>query len=514
MKTNYYLAALAIAILPPLHAQNPARGEYRYPVQKLQRLNYTPFGLLSVAPDGTQMAVDPQGNILNGTKYAWQRLAGNLVQVSAGSRDEIWGVNAAHAVFRWNGTTWITMPGSLQQVVVARGGGLVMGIEWAAPNKLVRWDAATGRWIPLDGAPPIVQLAVGSPNHVMGITATGELYKLRRPSWTEWRKLKGTYKQISVGEDGTFGGVATDGTVGRRTNDDVVKEEANPNITPTLEPLEAPAVTIEIVNANSTFLIDKHGTIAEALPLNTAPPPVITNSNLTVIGSEPVVDSGFTYIFDYSSVDPSKEQSGCIPIDSTTMIDLSKSNHHFCEKPDRKVFRNYAETCPEGSKPYEGNVAFYSSKCSSPKFSKIKGVNNCTANSAPTVGDRVLPGSYKGGCAEGGSPKPEPYENPQISGNGTACAPRTFTNRSHHSSVYWSLPGGKLGEVVKVAAGAHNRYVFPACNRVYWTDLVFTCLPGGGWTKTFGNYDADALCHGSPGRNFYQSISDRGIADK
>ncbi|MCC6539726.1 MAG: hypothetical protein IT162_19415 [Bryobacterales bacterium] len=55
--------------------------------------------------------------------------------------------------------------------------------------------------------------------------------------------------------------------------------------------------------------------------------------------------------------------------------------------------------------------------------------------------------------------------------------------------------------------------MFPACNRVHWTDLVFSYLPTG-WTRTSGTYDANALCHGSPGKNFYQSISDKGYASK
>ena len=270
MKTHL-LIALALGLLPSLPAQDPSRGEYRIPVRKLDILKYTALAQISVAPDGTWIAVDAAGNVYNGTKTAWQKLPGNLIQVSAGSRNEIWGVNSDHAVFRFNSgsNNWDTIagPGSLQQVVVARGGGLVMGIQWAAPKKVVRWDAASRQWSALDGAPAIVELALGSPNFVYGITAGGELYKLMLPSWNNWKKLRGSFKHISVGEDGTVGVVGTDGVVRRRTNDDVNKEVADPNAPPAYETPDAPAATIEVVNKDQSHIVDPTGSTAELPPL-------------------------------------------------------------------------------------------------------------------------------------------------------------------------------------------------------------------------------------------------------
>lgn len=116
--------AAAAAFLPSLPAQDPAQGEYRALGVNQSILRQTPLTFVSTTPNGTMIALDKLGNILYGNGQAWQKLGGNLVQVSAGSETEIWGVNAAHAVFRWTGSTWQTMPGSYQQVVVAEGGGL------------------------------------------------------------------------------------------------------------------------------------------------------------------------------------------------------------------------------------------------------------------------------------------------------------------------------------------------------------------------------------------------------
>ena len=551
MKKNYLLAlALALGLLPSLRAQDPSRGEYRIPVKKLDIQKYTALAQISVAPDGTWVAVDPQGNVYNGTTNAWQKLPGNLNQVSAGSQNEIWGVNFDHAVFRFNNTlgNWDTIagPGSLQQVVVARGGGLVMGIQWAAPKKVVRWDAATRQWIPLDGAPAIVQLALGSTNHVFGITAAGELYKLMLPSWNTWKKLKGSFKHISVGEDGTLGCVGADGVVRRRTNEDVNKEVTDPNVTPTFDTPDAPAATIEVVNKDQSHMIDPTGATSELLPIDapvvvqpvqltfpainktiTIEKPSIINSNLVLIDQLLVV-KGEVSLTTQPPPAPSSNTANvttqnCIQVSPDTALDLSLTQSTTIRCSDVKTAQvveyKDAKTCPAGTvQAYEQSL--FSFRCALGKFSKVK-INPCTPSSSLANYKAVLGTNQKGGCAGQGSAAVETREAPQKSiMAGSDCAPRSFLSRSAHSSVQWDLPNAKSGSLMTVKAGAHNNYVFPACNRVVWSDLIFSCQPTGSsvipyqWRLIFGKYDADAYCTGAPGNNFYQSISDKGINDK
>ena len=74
------------------------------------------------------------------------------------------------------------------------------------------------------------------------------------------------------------------------------------------------------------------------------------------------------------------------------------------------------------------------------------------------------------------------------------CAPDVIRSNSAHSWVEFRLLKAGEGQTIKIPAGAYNHYVFPKCNRVWWTDLTFKCLVNGIWRLTEGNGDADAGC--------------------
>jgi hypothetical protein len=89
------------------------------------------------------------------------------------------------------------------------------------------------------------------------------------------------------------------------------------------------------------------------------------------------------------------------------------------------------------------------------------------------------------------------------------CNPQTFRSQSDHSWVEFRLPRANEGLIIQIPGGAYNNYVFPKCNRVYWGDLQFTCTSSGSWQRTSGSWDADALCHGSPGSSPYVATGNR-----
>lgn len=92
---------------------------------------------------------------------------------------------------------------------------------------------------------------------------------------------------------------------------------------------------------------------------------------------------------------------------------------------------------------------------------------------------------------------------------GTAsCAPRTFRSVSEHTWVEFRMPAAALGTTVSIPAGAHGKYVFPKCNRVWWDNLTFGCRVDG-WALGSGKYDADAYCTGTPGTSPYVAYGDR-----
>jgi PASTA domain-containing protein len=101
------------------------------------------------------------------------------------------------------------------------------------------------------------------------------------------------------------------------------------------------------------------------------------------------------------------------------------------------------------------------------------------------------------------TPTPAPTPAPIV------CPPRTFRGQSEHTWVEFRLPQGHEGLIIQIPGGAHNKYVFPKCNRVYWGDLQFTCNGAGIWERTAGNWDSDAACHGSPGSSPYVAVGER-----
>ena len=101
------------------------------------------------------------------------------------------------------------------------------------------------------------------------------------------------------------------------------------------------------------------------------------------------------------------------------------------------------------------------------------------------------------------APTPAPTVAPKV------CSPRVFRVASEHSWAEFRLPQGNEGLIIQIPAGAYNKYVFPKCNRVWWDNLNFTCGSAGVWERTSGNWDADALCHGSPGSSPYVATGDR-----
>ena len=96
------------------------------------------------------------------------------------------------------------------------------------------------------------------------------------------------------------------------------------------------------------------------------------------------------------------------------------------------------------------------------------------------------------------------------SNNGCGCGPQTFRSVSDHTWVEFRLPQGTSSQTINIPAGAHNKYVFPKCNRVWWDNLTFKCNASTcQWERSAGKWDADAWCTGSPGNSPYVFVGEK-----
>jgi hypothetical protein len=90
----------------------------------------------------------------------------------------------------------------------------------------------------------------------------------------------------------------------------------------------------------------------------------------------------------------------------------------------------------------------------------------------------------------------------------SSCKATQARGDSEHSYAVVSLPESRAGAQIVVKAGAYNRYVFPKCNRVTWTDLAFVCGGDGRWSGS-GKFDADAFCTNANTNQPYLTVGDK-----
>ena len=75
---------------------------------------------VSAASDGTVVGVDIANAIYRQVNIGESaKLPGTLSQISAGSAQNIWGLDPTGRIFKWNGSAWTQMAGTLRQISAA-----------------------------------------------------------------------------------------------------------------------------------------------------------------------------------------------------------------------------------------------------------------------------------------------------------------------------------------------------------------------------------------------------------
>jgi hypothetical protein len=423
----------------------------RLPGQTSPNPYYQSMVDISTDGNGAIFGLNKNGQIFAWNGFKWTKVEGLLKQISVGSKTDIWGVNAYNEVWQVTTAGWKLQPGRMTHVAVAKGGGAVVAID--AQGTPYQWDGIN-KWNRMPNAPTaLTKIEIGRPGNIWGLGKFGEIYQWM-PSWNGWRtaNANGALKNISVGIDGTIGGVDLSGKAVRLTETGSTK-------------------TMGGVSSSQYIVIDAETGL------------YINSQNLLVqqanIGlSEQVIDV---------SQNPPMYETGL-----TVDIGQGSTSPMICATGNRAIYTGDPTLCFAKLQSFTQNK-------SCPQ------VGTADANAQPLPHAYIIPllnvnsnGTSNQHC--GGS---KTRNGPIV------CQAKEFRNVSHHSWVEFRLPGGAENEQIWIAGGAYNKYVFPACNRVWWDDLTFTCNASTGWRLTQGRYDADGWCHGTPGNDKHVVVGDR-----
>jgi hypothetical protein len=136
------------------------------------------------------------------TTFNWQQVPGQLRHVAAAG-DHCWGVNEADQIFRWNGTTWIHVPGAANWVSVGHDGEC-----WVSNRGGQCFRFHDNTWQHIEGV--VNTLGVRGRNDVYATNSGGQIFHWDGHKWTP---LDGAAIQIAVGKDGTVGVVNSAGQI-------------------------------------------------------------------------------------------------------------------------------------------------------------------------------------------------------------------------------------------------------------------------------------------------------------
>jgi|GEM_PF-1536506 len=152
-----------------------------------QRLANFPQTLDVFAIDAHKMyLLDVQaGCYLEWGGSTWQRIAGgNMASISVGTDGTLWGVDANHAIFSFDGSAWQPVPGTMQKVSIGSA-QYIVGLD--AAGKLFYFDG--GGWQPIASPTtgPMLDVAIGSDAALFVIDGGHKLWSRIAPG--DWAQI-------------------------------------------------------------------------------------------------------------------------------------------------------------------------------------------------------------------------------------------------------------------------------------------------------------------------------------
>ncbi len=183
---------------------------------------------IGVGAGGTAFAVLTDGTLarFDARKEAFVTVEGApkaLSRVDVDDKEQPWVVLAEGGIRRFDGRTWLNLPGQATDIAAGAGAALAVSPD----QQPLRWNATTGRWTALAARAAVV--AVGANGHPWLATPDGEIFAQQpdeavRSARSEtasqvftqvlnWRKLRGTAKSLAISAKGQVLALGPEGEI-------------------------------------------------------------------------------------------------------------------------------------------------------------------------------------------------------------------------------------------------------------------------------------------------------------
>lgn len=171
-----------------------------------------PLVQLSAGSSGDVWGVDAAGKIyqFDPSSSTWNNIGGELNFIRVGANHAVWGINAIGQTYAWDSSTgsWLNIPGTLTSLSVGAD-GTVWGIN--AQQQIYQYNGSMQAWVNVPGS--LVEISVGDANNIWGVNQQNQVYRYdaTKPGWD---LIPGAVlADISVSFDGTVWGANPQGTL-------------------------------------------------------------------------------------------------------------------------------------------------------------------------------------------------------------------------------------------------------------------------------------------------------------
>lgn len=159
---------------------------------------------IDIGADGTKWIVGTEGTqgriyFYNGT--SWELFpSGEAVKISVDPSGVLWIIKSNNTIHRWNGSSWVQMPGTAQEIDIGADGSVYIvgvGNSENQEGQIFKWTGSSWELLPNSSA---MKISVDPSGNPWIITSDNNIHR-----WTgsSWEQLPETAQDIDIGADGS-----------------------------------------------------------------------------------------------------------------------------------------------------------------------------------------------------------------------------------------------------------------------------------------------------------------------